>query len=241
MESEEKNTGWLKLYRDLLYSPIFSSEKGLKIWIWCLLKASHKETDIYVGLTKIQLSPGQFVFGRESASRELKIRPSTIQDYIQLLKSDSYIDIKPTTKYSVITILNWSAYQESDSKTVNKATTKQQQSNTNKNVKNDKNKEKEMYKEKEKPENSLAYLTAIPQLDVDQFLKDYKVTAYDVYKKGRDFSNYCLAKGKTYRNYKAALRNALAKDFGERFQPLPVTKKESLADLVERAQHGKSN
>lgn len=135
--------GWVKLYRKLLSSNIFQNEKLLKVWIWCLLKASHKECTQLVGRQTINLKEGQFVFGRKKASEELKMKESTVRDYILLLKNLRNIDIQSDNKFSVVTVLNWELYQiddkKSDSKSDNKSTTNQQQINTNKNVKNDNN------------------------------------------------------------------------------------------------------
>lgn len=131
------NQGWIKIYRKLENSSIFSSEKGLKIWIWCLLHAGHKENDIYLNLQKIHLQRGQFVFGRESASKQLGMSPSTVRNWIRLLKKDSYIDITATNKYSIITVLNYGQYQKEDIRKDNRITTEKQQNNTNNNDNND--------------------------------------------------------------------------------------------------------
>lgn len=133
------SNGWIKLHRRLLESPLFSSDKGLKVWIWCLLKASHEEKALYVGLNQIKLRPGQFVFGRDKSSKELAMKPSTVRNWMGVLKQDSYIDITKTNKYSVVTVLNWTLYQSRDSTLDNRWTTDGQQMDTNKNVKNDKN------------------------------------------------------------------------------------------------------
>jgi hypothetical protein len=122
---------------------VFQNEKLFKIFIWCLLKASHKEHEQLVGLQKITLQPGEFVYGRTKASEELKIKESTVNKYMSWLKKYEIINIKSNNKFSVISIVNWALYQfeveESNSKSNNNVTTKEQQSNTNKNVKNDKN------------------------------------------------------------------------------------------------------
>lgn len=128
--------GWIKLYRKLLGSPIFSSEKGLKIWVWCLLKATHEGFSQYVGRSLIELQPGQFIFGRKVAAGELRMKQSTVRDWINQLKSDRYIDINSNSKYSVISIINWKEYQSADIKPDNNPTTNQQQTDTNKNDKN---------------------------------------------------------------------------------------------------------
>ena len=131
-----ENKSWIKLYRKLLQSPIFENEKALKIWIWCLCKATHKGITQLVGQQIIELNTGQFVFGREKASEELKMTESTVYKYIKLLEKLQMISIKSNNKFSIISIDNWEEYQGEEQQKNNKRTTKEQQSNTNKNVKN---------------------------------------------------------------------------------------------------------
>ena len=147
-------TGWIKLHRKLLDSPIFQNEKLFKVFAYCLMKASHKEHTQLVGRRVVHLQKGQFVFGRKRASEELRLKESTVRDYVKLLEKLGTIDIKSDNKFSVITVVNWAVYQNdeeiSDSKNDkksttnqqqmdNKSTSNQQQINTNKNVKNEKN------------------------------------------------------------------------------------------------------
>lgn len=138
-----KSLGWIKLHRKLLENAIFTSEKGLKVWIWCLLKANHDENEVFMNMQKLTIKSGQFIFGRESASKELKMSPSTVRNWLGLLKKDSYLDIKPTNKYSVITVLKYSDYQEMNNKKDNRITTEKQQNNTNNNVENVENVKKD--------------------------------------------------------------------------------------------------
>ncbi|HIH1255039.1 TPA: DnaD domain protein [Staphylococcus aureus] len=133
-------TGWIKLHRKLLDSPIFQNEKLFKVFAYCLMKASHKDHTQLVGRRVVELEKGQFVFGRKRASEELRLKESTVRDYIKLLENLGTIVVKSDNKFSVITVVNWVIYQSmeenSDSKNDNKSTTNQQQINTNKNVKN---------------------------------------------------------------------------------------------------------
>lgn len=135
--------GWIKLHRKLLGSPIFQNEKLLKVFIYCLMKATHSDHEQIVGRQNVQLKPGQFVFGRKKAALELDIKESTIRDYMNVLKADNVITITPTNKFSVITVVNWGVYQDQDDdnrqQKDNRTTTERQQTNTNKNVKNVKN------------------------------------------------------------------------------------------------------
>lgn len=131
-----EDKSYIKLFRKLLNSPIFENEKALKIWIWCLLKATHKDRLQLVGQQEINLQKGQFVFGRKKASEELKMSESTIYKYIKLLEKLQMISVNSNNKFSVITVEKWEEYQIEELKDNNKVTTKEQQSNTNKNVKN---------------------------------------------------------------------------------------------------------
>ena len=138
--------GWVKLHRKLLESPVFQNEKLLKVFVWCLLKASHTEHAELVGLQKVSLHPGQFVYGRHKAAEELKIKESTLYKYMMWLKNEEILNIQSNNKFSVVTVVNWELYQidepKSNSKSNSKGTTKEQQRNTNKNDKNDKNDKK---------------------------------------------------------------------------------------------------
>jgi hypothetical protein len=153
--------GYIKLARCLLNKPIFQNEKLLKVWIWCLMKASHKEHTQLVGLQKITLKPGQFITGRNAGAQQLKMKPSTFWDYIQWLKENQSLDIESDNQKSVITLVNWDQYQvstvKSDSETDNKATAKQPRSDTNKNGNKEKNDKKEIIYSSDFEEFWLAY------------------------------------------------------------------------------------
>jgi hypothetical protein len=105
--------GWIKLSRCLMDKPIFQNEKLLKVWVWCLLKATHKGYEQLVGLQKVWLEPGQFIFGRKKAAEELSITESTVWRLMQFLadKNNPSLEVVTYNKYSVITIVNWAGYQ----------------------------------------------------------------------------------------------------------------------------------
>ena len=143
----DSNNGWIKLHRKIIDSAVFENPKILKLWIWCLCKASHKGYESMVGNQIVVLQEGQFIFGRKKASSELKIKESMVYKYIKLLEKFEMINIKSNNKFSIITIEKWAFYQfdndeeqqQKEQQRNNKGTTKEQQRNTNKNVKNVKN------------------------------------------------------------------------------------------------------
>ena len=122
--------GWIKLHRKILHSELFQNEKLLKIFIYCLTKSSHKRTECRVGRQKVQLEPGQFVFGRKKASSELNMKESTVRDYLKVLQEENVITIYSTNKFSVITVNNWAVYQSSVEGTDNKTPAIEQQNDS---------------------------------------------------------------------------------------------------------------
>jgi hypothetical protein len=153
--------GSVKLFRSILESQVFAHQTALKIWVWCLCKASYKERFVPLKIGKgdivIKLLPGQFIFGRFKAEEQLGIDGSTIYKWVQKFSSDEYgmITIESNNQYSIITICNWEEYQIQDKKKVttkeqpsnNGVTAEEQPSNTNNKDNKDNKVKKEQYAE----------------------------------------------------------------------------------------------
>lgn len=99
--------GYIKLHRKILDNGVFEDAELLKVFVWCILKANTTSNMVYGRKVDI----GQFITGRITASEELKIRPSTIYKRLQKLKRQGYIDLSSTTKNTLITVVNYKAYQ----------------------------------------------------------------------------------------------------------------------------------
>lgn len=86
----------------------------------------------------------------------------------------------------------------------------------------------------EKNTASLSYLSEIPPEDLKEMSEKYEASTSQIKRKAETMKNYCLSKGKIYKNYRAFLENGLDKDFGRRkvepikFQPekIPMTAEE---------------
>jgi len=137
--------GWIKLHRKLLENPIFLNPYLLQIFVYCLLKANHKNRDLIWNGRMETIQTGSFITGRLQMAKDLKQRDSALYKRLQLLTKLGYIELKSNNKFTLLTIVKYKTYQVSSSKeeqqSNNKVTTKEQQSNTNnndKNVKNDK-------------------------------------------------------------------------------------------------------
>lgn len=119
----------------------------LKLWLYCLIRANHTETEVLIEKQEIKLYPGQFVTGRfaladeynRGAKKRHRVSPDTLWRWLKKFQEWEMLHIKSTNKYSVITIKNWDAYQQTAQEMHNNCTTDAQQMHTDKNDKNDKN------------------------------------------------------------------------------------------------------
>ncbi len=132
--------GFVLLYRKLLDSPVFANEGLLKVWTWCLLRASYTRRYWSVptgrGQTTVEILPGQFIFGRKTAADELGMRASTVHDRMRRLEQLGCIRMNPNSHYTLVAVVNWELYQcdagEPQQPTDNEATHNRQPSDTNK-------------------------------------------------------------------------------------------------------------
>lgn len=136
--------GWVKLHRKLLDNPIMKEPELLQLFMYCLLRANHEPATAFIGKGEEQIvQRGQFITGRFEISKDLNQNPNTTYKRLLKLEKLNFLNIKSNNKNSLVTIVNYDLYQsdneQSNTKSNNKVTTKEQQSNTNKNNKNDNN------------------------------------------------------------------------------------------------------
>jgi hypothetical protein len=107
--------GWIKLWRKSEDSRVFQNEGLWKVWTWCLMQAAHEGhwVPIKVGkvITEVWVEPGQFIFGRNSAAKRLRMAPSTVWKRMLKLENMRNSDINRNSNYSVVSIVNWNSYQ----------------------------------------------------------------------------------------------------------------------------------
>ena len=130
--------GWIKVHRKIFYSEIFEDPILFKLFMLCLLRAAHKPIEVIIeGLNDpIKLKPGQFITGRFSLHRDFYRKskstrgravnewsPDTLWRRLKLLEKLEMLHIESFNKYSIITIINWTQYQEVAQQMHNRCTT----------------------------------------------------------------------------------------------------------------------
>ena len=110
--------GWVKIWRRICESAVFQDPHLLKVWVWCLCQAAYRSRSVPVatgrGDTVVNLSPGQFIFGRKSAARILGMPPMSTRRRLGRLQELGCIRINAVTHFSVVTVCNWLVYQNCD-------------------------------------------------------------------------------------------------------------------------------
>ncbi|MFB8702405.1 DnaD domain protein [Enterococcus faecalis] len=141
------NTGYIKLYRKVTNSFVWTNSDMFKLWILCLMKASHEDRKFLFNGQEVRLTSGQFVTGahamakeyNEGVSSDKAIAWRTLWRWLKKFENEELLTIQSNARYSVITIKNWSDYQSSDKPLTSQRQSSDKPLTTYKNEKNDKN------------------------------------------------------------------------------------------------------
>lgn len=177
-------SGWIKLHRKFLNWEWYTKDNMAHFFLHLLLMANHKETK----WRGVVVGRGQLLTGRKQLSESTGLSERSVRTCLNLLKSTNELTIKTTSKYSVITIINYDLYQDNDDESTSKTTSKQsgdrpstdQVPTTSKNEKNNKNEKKE----------EVALSFSLRVLDFQREVFEYAKTKLIPDKVAEDFFNY---------------------------------------------------
>ncbi|MGX9799590.1 hypothetical protein ACWYVZ_05965 [Pediococcus acidilactici] len=114
--------GWISLYRKIQNSFVWTNSDQLKLWLLILMKANHSENKFLFNGNEIFLSSGQMVTGRDAIALEFnngvkpvqRVSSRQLWRWIKQFEKEQMLSIKSTSRNSVITVKNWSEYQQHD-------------------------------------------------------------------------------------------------------------------------------
>lgn len=142
------NRGYVKLWRKSLDSGLLQNPEAWALWSYILMSVTHKPTKQLVGNQMVNLEPGQMVTGRYALAKALKLTPKVTRTRLLLLENLGNVAIKRANKFSIITVVNWDAYQanitdegqQTGQQRANKGPAEGQQRATNKNIRTEEHK-----------------------------------------------------------------------------------------------------
>jgi len=209
------NRGFVKLWRRIDESAVFQNEGLLKVFLWCMVRANYKDAYVMVrtgrGYSEVLLPAGSFLFGRESAARELRMPPSTVWKRIKKLKKLEILNIESNSHYSIINIINWHLYQDI-----------QNESNSERNRQGTGKEHREEVKRTIRIKRGATPAPEIfPITDQMKAYAQKKGFSGDLQNLSEKFLNYHRAKGSKFIDWNAAFRNWILKEI--EFHPAAAT------------------
>jgi hypothetical protein len=145
--------GWVKVYRKIIDWEWYKDANTFRVFFHLLIMANHEPKKC----RGVMVGRGQWITGRKALSESLTLSDRQVRTALNHLKLTNEITIKTTSKFSIITIVNYEEYQKKDSdidqhndqQNDNQETSKRpandQQTTTNKNVRTKESKNTKEY------------------------------------------------------------------------------------------------
>ncbi|HDA0346096.1 TPA: DnaD domain-containing protein [Staphylococcus aureus] len=191
-------TGWISIDRSIQNHWLFKEKRTFskfEAWIYLLMEANHSKAKVPIGNQIVTVERGQRLTSILTLSDLINWSRFKVKTFLDLLESDGMLEVKTTSKYTLITIVNYDFYQseqgrnqhQNDIKPTSKQhqsninpTSKQHQTNTNNNDNKDNN-EKNVNNEKKKAaafdffqDNGFGFITPYNLDDLNYYLDSFE-------------------------------------------------------------------
>ncbi|HEJ7668425.1 TPA: DnaD domain-containing protein [Staphylococcus aureus] len=191
-------TGWISIDRSIQNHWLFKEKRTFskfEAWIYLLMESNHSKAKVPIGNQIVTVERGQRLTSILTLSDLFNWSRFKVKTFLDLLESDGMLEVKTTSKYTLITIVNYDFYQseqgrnqhQNDIKPTSKQhqsninpTSKQHQTNTNNNDNKDNN-EKNVNNEKKKTtafdffqDNGFGFITSYNLDDLNYYLDSFE-------------------------------------------------------------------
>ncbi|HCU7903702.1 DNA replication protein DnaD [Staphylococcus aureus] len=180
-------TGWISIDRSIQNHWLFKEKRTFskfEAWIYLLMEANHSKAKVPIGNQIVTVERGQRLTSILTLSDLFNWSRFKVKTFLDLLESDGMLEVKTTSKYTLITIVNYDFYQSEQGRNQHqndiKPTSKQHQTNTNNNDNKDNN-EKNMNNEKKKvtafdffQDNGFGFITPYNLDDLNYYLDSFE-------------------------------------------------------------------
>ena len=125
--------GWISLHRQIQKGWLWEEKPFTKgqAWIDLLLEANYKDKTVPIGNELVEIKRGQKLWSILDMSERWGWSRKKVSNFLNLLQTDGMIEQKRTTKYTILTIVNYDFYQSAEHQKNNTGTSKEHQKNTN--------------------------------------------------------------------------------------------------------------
>lgn len=139
INDDKLKNGYIRLYRALIKWEWFTDIKTCHLFIYCLLRANHKDTN-WRGVT---IQRGSFITSMKSLSSETGLGIQEVRTALKKLELTHELTRSKGGSYTLISVNNWSMYQDINTLSNTELTQNKHRTNTelttDNNVNNDNN------------------------------------------------------------------------------------------------------
>lgn len=143
--------GWIKVYRKIRQSFVWTDANQLKLWLLILMKANHAPSKFLFNGQEVSVTSGELVTGahalafemNDGVRRDNQVSWRQVWRWVKKFENSGMLTIKSNTKYSVISVSKWCDYQDNDNQVSIKRQSTVNQVSTNKKEEKEKKEKKE--------------------------------------------------------------------------------------------------
>lgn len=127
--------GYIYLAKSTFDHPIVGIKNPLRFtaWCWMLYEAGYKRHQISISGTPVWLERGQLSCSIRFMAKRCNMSIQQVRSFLECLKTNTMINIENNTGQNIITICNYSHYQDGNNYLTQEITGEQHSSNTNTN------------------------------------------------------------------------------------------------------------
>ena len=146
-DKEKYRGGAIWIHRKIIDWEWYADSATMRVFIHCLLRANWKEGRFFGEA----IPRGSFVTSYRTMARELGLTERSIRTAINHLKSTHEVTQRSTNRYTVITVVNYDEYQNSDTQSDKQVTSKRHTSDRQVTTNEESNKGNKGKKKNQKP------------------------------------------------------------------------------------------
>lgn len=129
------HSGYISLHRKIQQHPFWDDKPFSRgqAWIDLLMRVNHTKAKVIIGNTTIDLNAGETIWSMKKMAYDWGWSINKVGRFLNVLESESMVIQKRKTKYTKITVVNWSSYQQNENQTRIKRKSNENQTETNNN------------------------------------------------------------------------------------------------------------
>lgn len=225
--------GYVSINREIQNHWIFKEKRvfsKFEAWIYLIMDVNHSPGKVPIGNQIVELKRGQTLTSILKLSEIFSWSRFKVKSFLTLLENDGMIEMKTTTKYTLLTIVNYDFYQSDEGrkkhqKNINQTSEQQQhdinqtseQQQTNTNNKNNNNNKKNNDNKAISSSNNDDFRTVVSMYQENIELNPAPVTFQKIQQDfsdyGKDIMIYAIEKSALKNNHNYSFINFLLNDW----------------------------